>query len=68
MIRSGPLLTISSTVSSQVLSTPSPSRGTPTAPITKVVSSPVSMSKLKPSTRPSCSPDSVITWQLITRE
>ena len=66
MIRSGPLLTISSTVSSQVLSTPSPSSGTPTAPITRVASSPVSMSKLNPKTRPSCSPASVITWQLIT--
>ncbi len=66
MIRSVPLLTISPTVSSQVLSTPSPSSGTPRAPITRVLSSPVSMSKLKPSTRPSCTPDSVITWQLIT--
>ena len=66
MIRSVPLLTISPTGISQVLSTPSPSRGTPTAPITRVVSSPVSTSKLKPSTRPSCTPDSVITWQLIT--
>ena len=67
MIRSGPLLTISSTGISQVLSTPSPSRGTPRAPITRVVSSPVSISKAKPSTRPSWRPDSVITWQLITR-
>ena len=65
-MRSVPLLTISPTASSQVLSTPSPSRGTPRAPITRVVSSPVSMSKLKPSTRPSWAPDSVITWQLIT--
>jgi hypothetical protein len=68
MIRSGPLLTISSTVSSQVLSTPSPNRGIPSAPSTSVVSSPVSMSKLKPSTLPSCSPASVTTWQLITFE
>ena len=67
MIRSAPLLTISSTGISQVLSTPSPRRGTPTAPITSVVSSPVSMSKEKPNTRPSVCPDSVITWQLITR-
>ena len=66
MIRSVPLLTISPTASSQVLSTPSPSSGTPRAPITRVESSPVSMSKLNPSTRPSVTPDSVITWQLIT--
>ena len=66
MIRSVPLLTISPTGISQVLSTPSPRRGTPRAPITKVVSSPVSTSKLNPSTRPNWAPDSVITWQLIT--
>ena len=66
MIRSVPLLTTSSTASSQVLSTPSPNRGTPRAPSTRVVNSPVSISKLNPNTRPSTAPDSVITWQLIT--
>ena len=61
IILSVPLLTISSTGISQVLKTPSPKSGTPTAPITRDIKSPVSISKEKPRTLPKSCPDSVIT-------